>query len=73
MTDKNTCKNNFYKEVQRLLASHPDRLKIFNDLWKSTDYRLAYSVLEKILSESEIKPDEHYRKIDEEFYWLFIG
>lgn len=73
MTDKNACKNNFHKEVQGLLSSLPDQLKIFNELWQSNDYRLAYSILEKIITEKELKPDESYKKADKEFYWLFIG
>lgn len=70
--DKDVCKNKFYSSVMELLREFPEEFNCFDELWKTNDYRLAYLILEKIISTNKIQLTDYYRIIDEEFYWLFI-
>jgi hypothetical protein len=72
--DREKCKTIFFDEVKRLLFDYPEQFKVFNDIWTTGDYKLAYSMLIRVCNENNIdRNDEEFNKIDNDFYWLFIA
>lgn len=71
--DRDICKAEFYSEAKKLLSSYPELHCVFEELWKTGNYRLVYAHLEKLIEENELSTSDQYKKIDEAFYWFFVG
>ena len=65
----------FYPIAKKILQNYPDKLEEFEKQWGNKRFRWAYIPYMKIYFqdqwEEKLTPEE--KKIDAEFYWLFVN
>ncbi len=71
--DEEQYKQRFLLKATELLKDYPEFLERYRNLLETGGDRLAYSFLQRTISEKQIPINEKYDRADEDYYWLFIA
>lgn len=65
----------FYLIAKKILQNYPEQLAQFEKQWQAKEYPWAYIPYMKVKHENKLEegltPEE--KKIEKEFYWLFVN
>jgi len=73
MTDIEQVKNEYHKEMTRLLSGIPEALQAFERAWQSGKFREAHLIVHDTVRQLDLKLSTEQEKIRESFYWLFVN
>ena len=62
----------YFALTRELLRDHPTELPVFEQLWAAGKLREAYLLVNDTMHDRGVVLSPDYRKVDAEFYWLFV-
>lgn len=73
MTNIEQVKEEYRKEVTKLLSDFPEVFQAFEKAWQSEQYRQAHLIVHDATMQLDLKYSPQQDKAFSDFYWLFVN